>query len=508
MRITPSGGAIVAVTLALVAGCGSTVEGAGSTSTVDGNAGLSAPSSRGIGAVAQPTGSPGAVPGVVGVGSAPSGSAVAPGAAPLATNGAAGATGGVPTAGRGYDAKRLFLGFPTNNDVNQAANTGLGATNFGDQPTQIKAVVADINRRGGILGRTVVPVFHDIKTADLETDPNSQAQATCTAFTQDTKVVAIVNIVAAIDLPTFYSCLAKADTPLISAGFIPADDTFFNGYAPHLYKLTAASFTELSPVWVAHLASMGYFQGWDTTSGAPASTAAKIGLLYPAQQPQQRIFADLRKRLAVRGYQVATDYQYDATSLNAESSTMSSAVLQMRNAGVTHVFSSESDVLLFMEAADSQHYRPRYALTSYHAPAAQLQGFAPATQLVGSMGVGWLPSTDVDAAHDPGPASDGETSCRKVMHDAGQDITAATAAVVAFALCDGVRLVAGALAVSHDPSSLGLHGGLAALGPAFHSALTWRSGFTDGHYAEPGSVREFAYKGSAYVYLSSTDYRL
>jgi hypothetical protein len=62
--------------------------------------------------------------------------------------------------------------------------------------------------------------------------------------------------------------------------------------------------------------------------------------------------------------------------------------------------------------------------------------------------------------------------------------------------------------VSHDPSSLGLHGGLAALGPAFHSALTWRSGFTDGHYAEPGSVREFAYKGSAYVYLSSTDYRL
>lgn len=31
---------------------------------------------------------------------------------------------------------------------------------------------------------------------------------------------------------------------------------------------------------------------------------------------------------------------------------MSNAVLQFRNAGVTHVLSSESDVLLFMTAAD------------------------------------------------------------------------------------------------------------------------------------------------------------
>jgi hypothetical protein len=94
------------------------------------------------------------------------------------------------------------------------------------------------------------------------------------------------------------------------------------------------------------------------------------------------------------------------------------------------------------------------------------------------------------------------------MHDASQDISAATAAVVAFALCDGVRLIAGGVSLSHDPSSRGLHTGLAQLGPSFDSALTWRSGLTASQYAEPGTVREFAYNGAAYAYASKTAYPL
>jgi hypothetical protein len=501
--------------LALLAGCGTTVPGVdGAAAPVNAGSGLSAPAP--ITSAGTPTMTSGDGVPIGGEASSGPGTVSGPGASISAVpagssgfgSGGSASTAGVPPVGRGYDAQHVYLGFPTNNDVNQAANTGLGATNFGDQPTQIKAVVADVNHRGGILGRTVVPIFHDIKTANLETDPTTQAEATCTAFTQDHKVVAIVNIVAGIDLPVFYSCLAKADTPLVSAGFVPADDQLFATYAPYLYKLTAASFTQLAPVWIQRLTAMGYFHGWNTTAGSPATGSAKIGLLYPSQQPQQRIFMDIKRRLQALGYKDITDYQYDASSLNAEASSMSSAVLHMRQAGVTHLMSSESDVLLFMEAADSQHYRPRYALTSYHAPAAQLQGFAPASQLAGSMGVGWLPSTDVDAGHNPGPVSSGETSCRKIMHDAGQDISAATAAVVAFALCDGIRLIAGGINLSHDPSSRGLHTGLAQLGHAFDSALTWRSGLATSRYAEPGKVREFAYNGSAYAYVSKTQYSL
>jgi len=511
MRLFPR--LLIAASIALATGCGTTVTGVGAPSSSSaGVAGLTVPSGRSsasggaatTGGVAGNLGGPDAVQ----PGAAPSDgiSGGAHGAGPGTSSGQATAT--VPVTGRGYDAHHFYLGFPTNNDVNQAAPSGLGATDFGDQPSIIKAVVADINHRGGILGRTVVPLFHDIATANLEADPSSQAQATCTAFTQDAHVVAVVNIVAGIDLPTFYSCLAQHDTPLISAGFVPADDTLFNSYAPHLYKLTAASFTQLTPVWLARLTAMGYFHGWNTTAGGPGASATKLGLLYPSQQPQQRIFADIKRRLVAAGYTVAKEYQYDASSLNNESASMSNAVLQMRNAGVTHVLSSESDVLLFMTAADSQHYRPRYALTSYHAPAVQLQGTVPNSQLVGSMGVGWLPVTDVDAGHNPGPVSGGETSCRKLMHNAGQDSSSASAEIVEFAICDAVRLTASAVNLSKNPTSSGLHAGLAQLGSGFASALTWRNGLAADRYDVPGTVREFAFSGNAYAYVSSKVYPL
>ena len=405
--------------------------------------------------------------------------------------------------GRGYDTHKLYIGFPTNTDVSRAAPAGIGASNFGDQDGIINAVVKDVNDHGGVLGRTVVPIFHDISTASLESDPSTAAQSTCTALTQDNHVVAVVNIVAAIDLATFYACLAKHDTPLISAGFIPADDKFFDTYAPYLYKLTAASFTQLAPAWISQLTAMGYFHGWDTTNGASGTAPTKVGLLYPDLQPQQRIFADIHARLTRAGYVVVSDFQYDASSLNAESASMGNAVLQMRNAGVTHILSSEADVLLFMEAADSQHYRPRYALTSYHAPAVQLQGTVPSTQLNGSMGVGWLPATDVDAGHNPGPVSRGETSCRQVMHHASVDISSAGAAVVALAVCDGVRLIAASVDASKDPGSAGLHAGLLAVSAGFASALTWRAGLTASRYGLPGAVRDFVFKNGAYAYVTS-----
>lgn len=498
-------------TLAVATGCGSTVAGVGSTNNgQSGAAGLSAPagSSPASGSGTTGGGAGGLAPGAGQPGGQAGGTTAAGNGASSSGMGGGQAGTSSPVSGRGYDAHHLYLGFPTNNDVNRAAPSGLGATDFGDQPSIIKAVVDDINRHGGILGRTIVPLFHDIATANLETDPTSQAQATCTAFTQDAHVVAVVNIVAGIDLPTFYSCLAHHDTPLISAGFVPADDALFNSYAPYLYKLTAASFTQLTPVWLTRLTAMGYFHGWNTTTGGPAAGQAKVGLLYPSQQPQQRIFSDVKRRLTAAGYTVAKEYQYDASSLNNESASMSNAVLQMRNAGVTHILSSESDVLLFMTAADSQHYRPRYALTSYHAAAVQLQGTVPNSQLVGSMGVGWLPVSDVDASHDPGPVSGGETSCRKLMQAAGQSTSTASAEIVELAICDAVRLTADAINLSKNPTSGGLHAGLAALGAGFASALTWRNGLAPNRYDEPGAVREFAFNGSAYSYVSSTLYPL
>lgn len=497
-------------------GCGTTVSGAGAVAAPAGADGLTAPTtSTGSGGAAgsaplpgTAAGGGGSAAGAINSGTGSTGSSGVGGSPGVAPGGStAPGPAGLPTKGRGYDATHVYVGFPTNTDVSDAAPKGLGATDFGDQVAQINAVVADVNRHGGLLGRKVVPLFHDMRTASLQVDPQSQAQGACTAFTDDHTVVAVVNIVAAIDLPTFYACLAKHDTPVMSAGFVPVDDTLLRSYAPYLYKLTTASFTELTPVWLDRLTAMGYFHGWNPTTGSASATDATIGLLYPDVQPQQRIFADIEARLEAHGYTTKT-FEYDVSSLDAESASMASAVLQFRNSGVTHVLSSESDVLLFMSAADGQHYRPRYGLTSYHAPAVQLQGTVPTSQLVGSMGTGWLPVSDVDAAHNPGPVSRGETACRHLMTAAHQNLSSASAAIVAFALCDGVHLVVDGVRATGNPTSAGLHAGLASIAPQFAPALVWHAALSGSRADMPGQVRDFRFDGSAFRYVSTTRYRL
>jgi hypothetical protein len=498
--------ALLALVTVALAGCGTTVDGVGAGTAPAGSAGLSAPS-PGVSAVPGPGG------GLAGAGTTSNDSGANGGgsvagtgalatAPPVAGGGAVASGGAMAATGHGYDEKHVYIGFPTNTDVSKAAPAGLGASEFGDQEGQIRAVVAEVNRHGGLFGRTIVPRFHDIKTASLQADPQTAAQSTCTAFTEDSTVVAVVNIVAAIDLPTFYSCLAKHDTPIISAGFVPIDDEMFSTFAPYLYKTTSASFTALSPVWIDRLSALGYFHGWNAAAGASAATPAKVGLLYPDRQPQQRIFAALKSQLAAKGIRVVKDFQYNASSLDAESADMSNAVLQFRDAGVTHVLSSESDVLLFMTAADSQHYRPRYGLNSYHAPAVQLQGTVPASQLVGSMGVGWLPITDVDASHNPGSVGPGEKACRQVMRDANQDISGAAPAVVAFALCDSVHMISRGMTAAGSLASGGMRDGLSRIGDTFQPALTWRCALSR-RYDLPGAVGDFRYHKGAYHYVTT-----
>jgi hypothetical protein len=493
----------LAMALVAFAGCGTTVDGAGPAAAPGGAAGLSVPSA-GASAAGTQQGGLTASGGVVAPGAATTGAAV--GTVPTLAPGPPGGSGptgaALPPKGHGYDEKHVYIGFPTNTDVSRAAPAGIGATAFGDQEGQIKAVVADANKHGGLLGRTIVPVFHDMTTANLEADPQGEAQAACVALTEDHTVVAVVNIVASIDLDTFYACLAKHDTPIISAGFVPVDNQELATYAPYLYKTTSASFTSLSPVWLDRLSALGYFHGWNPNNGTSAPTPAKVGLLYPDRQPQLRIFASLKSQLAAKGIDVVKEFQYDASSLDSESADMSSAVLQFRNAGVTHVLSSESDVLLFMTAADSQHYRPRYGLDSYHAAAVQLQGTVPASQLVGSTGVGWLPTTDVDKTHNPGSVGPGEDRCRKIMRAAGQDISSAAPAVVALALCDGVHMVVDGVAAAGNPGAQALRAGLSQVGATFQSALTWRCALSR-RYDLPGAVRDFRYDNGAYHYVSS-----
>ena len=61
--------------------------------------------------------------------------------------------------------------------------------NRGDQEQTYKVFVDDLNAKGGINGRKVVPVYHDFCPIG-----NAQALSTCTSFTEDDKVFAVVGV--------------------------------------------------------------------------------------------------------------------------------------------------------------------------------------------------------------------------------------------------------------------------------------------------------------------------
>jgi hypothetical protein len=500
----------VALTAALATACGSTVQSATTTSTtgLSGDLGGNRTATQSTGGTSPTTTPSGTTQSDSGLAAQIAAASAPPGSTNTGPASAASSqTTGTSLTGRGYDAKHVYIGFPTQTDASSAAKgLGIAGLNFGDQVGEIRAAIALVNRRGGILGRQAVPVFHDIKTASLETDPETAAQAACTAFTQDTLVAAVVNLVAGIDRDTFYACLKNRGVPAATGGYIAFDDTTMRAFSPYVYHIGVASYDAVIPTWLTRLKALGYFSGWDTTAGGPGAAPVKIGLLYAQQQPQARIAAKLKAAFVQRGYTIAAEFAYDASTFDTTTRGMAAAVLPFRSAGVTHVFTLDSAVLAFMLAAENQHYRPRYALNTYHGPGAALQGNV-AAQLVGSMGIGWAPTSDVDSGHDPGSVGPAAAACEKAMRDAGVDVSSRSALWVAMMFCDGVSLLAAAANAGGGFTAAAAQTGVSRLTGRFPSATVFNpSGLTGTRLFLASRTRDFAWSTacSCFVYGQGT----
>lgn len=118
-------------------------------------------------------------------------------------------TGRVGTV-KGVTSKEIRIGYGTQKDADQAAaGFGLNAV-FGDVEAQARAIVNDINERGGVLGRKLTLVVHDERTASDLQSPDGTAASQCEDWTKDRPVFAGVNIVGARNISSFFSCMAKA----------------------------------------------------------------------------------------------------------------------------------------------------------------------------------------------------------------------------------------------------------------------------------------------------------
>lgn len=144
----------------------------------------------------------------------------------------------------------------------------------------------------------------------------------------------------------------------------------------------------------------------------------KVALLYQDDPIKEAAFAYLKAQLQQRGIDVVDSASWDSSDLQ----DFSSDVIKFRADGVTHLFMDADADLFYPQQAQAQGYFARYAVESSDYIQPFLEDFAPPDQLRGMMGVGWVPTQDVDLAHNPGPNA-GQASCLAIMRQGGVDLS-------------------------------------------------------------------------------------
>ena len=395
----------------------------------------------------------------------------------------------VPDTGKGWDKKYVYVGVVTANDVNAVAKQlGLKSIDGGDQEGEATAMVNAINANGGIFGRKVKLVFHDVKGNDVVTTPETVAAATCQFYANDHPVVAILSPVG-IDTANFRACMLKNKIAFFSVNTTPQDNVIGQANAPYYYQMVSPSWNGFAPTMVSMLRSQGYFSGWDTSTNQAGSAPVKVGVLAGITDVSVRVGKLVASSLKA--------YGYDPVVYNNDPKDFTAAVLKMSGSGVTHLVIPDGGQALFMLTAATQKYFPRYGLSSADGPEAVLASNIPAAVLHGSMGAGWSPSLDVNDANDPGDTSSAETTCKGIFSKAGFDFTGRRLAeAIAFSYCDGLRIISEGATAGVGLTPLSIYQGVVTIAPTWKSALSFGSGLTPTHLTIPGAVRPFAFVDS------------
>lgn len=479
--------------LVAVSACGSTAQ-----QSVRADSVLSAPGGTAPDGVAAPGGSSDAVPAVPGAGAPGAPGAVAPG--PGASRGPAAvaqrptlaASTGVPTSGPGWDAKNVYVGVVTQKDTQQVfASFGADYVDPGDTERQARAAADAVNAAGGILGRRLTLVFRDIQILQTNQDPSGVGESVCTSFTQDRRVMAVWNISTQIDqAPTLRGCLAKAGVPLFSSAGRAVDDQLFAALGPHYYQSLMVSWTRLAPAFVGRLKAQGYLTGWDAVLGRAGGAPVVVGLLVQDVPEGARTAAALTRALQSAGVRSVETFAYTRPEEG-----QSASVQSFKGRGVTHVVVTDVELLAFQQAAASQGYKPRYGITTYNAPYANLErgGLSPPGANNGAVGVGWAPTLDVGPGKDPGPTP-GWQRCSRAMSAQQQSFDGKRLAqTFAATLCDTFFLLQGAAKAGNGLTATAIRAGVAQVGRSFPLAVGFGPALSAAAPFAPGVLRDLAW---------------
>lgn len=355
-----------------------------------------------------------------------------------------------------------------------AAFGGTNLTGDDDWADFIQPIVEHVNATGGLAGHPIEPVYRKVDPANGSFA--QQAQQTCADFTEDNDVVAAVGFVLHEGL---IDCFREAGVPFVGQSVAMSDEEVFSANRGFFYQPWQIRSERLAPAWVDALVDQGYFEG------------ATVGVLYMNQSTMKRFYEnDLTPALAARGIEVADDFEFSnvdsAASAGALFNEANAAVLRFRSSGITHVIlvpSNSGIPFAFMQSADSQNYNPRYTLNTLDVPAFIVAN-VPASQLVDTVGIGWMNATDIHFSEVPQGVNANEDLCRELTGRNGDE---------AKRYCDGLFFLQQAWAGADQLTPQALRAGVEALGSGYQSPWTFGTRFGPGRYDGATTIRHLGF---------------
>jgi hypothetical protein len=498
MRLLPIRTALGAVAVVALTACGSTVAPSG-LATASGTDTLGSPELGSAGGAlpegvvppeaAQADPLTGGVEGIAGEGTGPDSpgpvagpAAPAPGSAPVP--GAPGAQPAAPTTSR--VTSPISVGFVVEEGSGQQANESAGVST-GQSITLRKlysSLVAALNGSGGLAGRKIEPVYGELNPAAPSYD--SELAEACATFTQDNQVAAVADVVGYTE--SYEQCLSQGGAFHIAGS---SGSTVAASLArwPALMNVAAPAIERRERAVVQRLAANGLLKP-GTKVGVVVDACPDTRLAY------ERAFKPAAEKAGLQLDKVEVTCANGYSDLGPLGAALQNAVLRFQSSGVTVVsFVSNvasTDVLLFAPAAESQGYRPQYALTSNAQPVA-LALNVPRGQLRGMRGVGWLPSLDVAVNKLPARTA-AQNRCLALLKSQGVVPAGSADFYLAYTTCDTVFALERLLKDSNGVSDRGaLTAAARALGTSYAPVITFADRFSAQGLDGPELARTFRY---------------
>jgi ABC-type branched-subunit amino acid transport system substrate-binding protein len=278
-----------------------------------------------------------------------SGAGTAPGGADSGTTGSGGrggssagsGVGSGATGDIGVTATEIHVGIGIL-DIGAAANFGFNF-DLGDQRARYQALVDDVNGRGGISGRTIVPHYRTIEALSPET-----SQAACVGWVHDDHVFAAL-VSSQFSQAATVCVIGEGNTPLFTSDGI--DDSY---YANGRFYTTQPSDNRILRDQAAYLLQTGVLEGRTigVLSGDGAERLAIDNTLVPA--------------IEAGGYTVS-DVEVIPADISG-TQRMSIAISNFKAAGVDFVIIAANVILAgpFVQSADRAGFNPQYAISDFN----------------------------------------------------------------------------------------------------------------------------------------------